>query len=193
MNNITRGLVAICFSVASLALTPTSQSSTPPKSGENCSRSGMTANFQGKKYTCIKLGSKLYWDNGQKITSSQNKVKLTFRKDLSYCLPTFASGRVQCSIWAIYEYNGSVPLNVSGDAYLLADGKVYKALTPQYGGEFDYFDYIFSPGVRMQGGSSFDLPVGALIQQYFIGNSYKWRTATLSYPVNLYAMEDGLK
>lgn len=37
---------------------------TPPKSGSVCPKSGITQNFQGKKFTCIKSGKKLVWDKG---------------------------------------------------------------------------------------------------------------------------------
>ena len=35
-------------------------------SGLKCSRSGMKQVYKGKTYTCIKLGKKLYWNNGVK-------------------------------------------------------------------------------------------------------------------------------
>jgi len=50
-------------------LTP-SISATPPKAGAICSKSGMTKNYQGKKYTCIKSGKKLVWNKGEVIKNS---------------------------------------------------------------------------------------------------------------------------
>ncbi|MFM9141742.1 MAG: hypothetical protein ACKOOK_02635, partial [Actinomycetota bacterium] len=47
----------------------------PPKSGALCSKSGLTQNYQGKKFTCIKSGKKLVWDKGTPLpTSSKSPV-----------------------------------------------------------------------------------------------------------------------
>ena len=45
-------------------------SSTPPKSGSACSKQGVTKNYQGKKYTCIKSGKKLVWNKGVVIKTA---------------------------------------------------------------------------------------------------------------------------
>jgi hypothetical protein len=45
-------------------------SSTPPKYGSACSKQGVTKNFQGKKYTCIKSGKKLVWNKGVVIKTA---------------------------------------------------------------------------------------------------------------------------
>lgn len=39
-------------------------SATPPKSGSTCAKTGLTQNYKGKKYTCVKSGKKLLWDSG---------------------------------------------------------------------------------------------------------------------------------
>jgi SOS response regulatory protein OraA/RecX len=46
------------------------------KAGTACPKAGKTATANGRIYTCIKLGSKLYWNNGTlaKSTPSKNKV-----------------------------------------------------------------------------------------------------------------------
>ena len=44
-------------------LTP-SISATPLKAGAICSKAGITKNYNGKKYTCIKSGKKLVWNKG---------------------------------------------------------------------------------------------------------------------------------
>ena len=38
-------------------------------SGSKCSKAGAKQTYKGKVYTCIKLGSKLYWNNGVKIAT----------------------------------------------------------------------------------------------------------------------------
>jgi hypothetical protein len=46
------------------------------KAGSACTKAGKTSTSNGRIYTCIKLGSKLYWNNGKlvKSTSSTNKT-----------------------------------------------------------------------------------------------------------------------
>ena len=41
--------------------------------GTKCSKSGLTKTLSGKKYTCIKLGKSLYWNNGVKVNVSPTK------------------------------------------------------------------------------------------------------------------------
>jgi hypothetical protein len=41
--------------------------------GTKCSKSGLTKTVSGKKYTCIKLGKSLYWNNGVKVNVSPTK------------------------------------------------------------------------------------------------------------------------
>lgn len=48
------------FSLVNAAITP--------KPGANCSRLGQSANYQGKKFICIKSGKKLIWDKGSQIS-----------------------------------------------------------------------------------------------------------------------------
>jgi len=40
--------------------------------GTICAKQGMTQLFGGKKYSCIKLGKKLYWNNGTVVVKSMN-------------------------------------------------------------------------------------------------------------------------
>lgn len=42
-------------------------SATAPKPGSMCSKSGNTQTSNGKRYTCIKSGKKLVWNNGVKV------------------------------------------------------------------------------------------------------------------------------
>ena len=48
--------------------------------GESCEKAGLRSNINGKTFTCIKLGEKLYWDNGKtnnKNNSSSSKIGTT--------------------------------------------------------------------------------------------------------------------
>ncbi len=50
-----------------------SQSFAADIAGTNCSKSGLTKTVSGKKYTCIKLGKSLYWNNGVKVGATPSK------------------------------------------------------------------------------------------------------------------------
>ena len=58
---LTLSLVVSALPIANAAVTP----------GSKCSKAGVKQTYKGRIYTCIKLGSKLYWNNGviqKKIT-----------------------------------------------------------------------------------------------------------------------------
>ena len=38
--------------------------------GTKCSKAGLKQTYKGKIYTCVKLGAKLYWNNGTKVKTS---------------------------------------------------------------------------------------------------------------------------
>lgn len=61
-------------SLALIALTfPTiNATAANPKAGAKCSPVGLTKDFKGLKFTCKKSGSKLIWDKGVKIASSNS-------------------------------------------------------------------------------------------------------------------------
>jgi hypothetical protein len=40
--------------------------------GATCKKVGQVQTYKGKKFTCIKMGKKLFWDNGIKLTSKSN-------------------------------------------------------------------------------------------------------------------------
>lgn len=46
---------------------PSSNAAVTP--GAKCSKAGMKQTYKGKVYTCIKLGKKLYWNNGTKVVT----------------------------------------------------------------------------------------------------------------------------
>ena len=55
----------LCLSL--LASTSPSISAIPPKAGAVCAKAGLSQNYLGKKYTCIKSGKKIVWDAGVPI------------------------------------------------------------------------------------------------------------------------------
>ena len=58
-----RGRMTILLAI-SLALSSAPVSNAVVTPGSKCSKSGVKQTYKGKIYTCIKLGSKLYWNNG---------------------------------------------------------------------------------------------------------------------------------
>jgi len=46
-----------------------------PKAGQKCSKAGITQTLSGKKFTCIKSGSKLVWNKGVTVTKPAASIK----------------------------------------------------------------------------------------------------------------------
>lgn len=70
--------------VALLALSviaPLAHSAVTP--GTKCTKAGMKQTYKGKVHTCIALGSKLYWNNGEKVlgSSATDSKSPTSKKD----------------------------------------------------------------------------------------------------------------
>ena len=57
-------LTVSVMSIASASVTPRTK----------CSKVGAKQTFKGKTYTCIKLGSKLYWNNGKRIVPPKTQA-----------------------------------------------------------------------------------------------------------------------
>ena len=55
--------VLLLFLLLLAPITPTIPA-TPPKAGAICSKAGITKNYNGKKFTCVKSGKKLIWNKG---------------------------------------------------------------------------------------------------------------------------------
>lgn len=62
--------------IAFLLLTPLAPtfSATPPKAGAICAKVGITKINNGKKYTCVKIGKKIIWNNGVIIKISPSEL-----------------------------------------------------------------------------------------------------------------------
>lgn len=56
-----RKLVVLFLAISLLGITP---AQAVVKAGTKCTKAGMTSTLSGKKYTCIKSGSKLVWSKG---------------------------------------------------------------------------------------------------------------------------------
>ena len=63
-----KGLLAIAVVLLLSLLTPL-QAATP-KAGSKCTKAGATATAGGKKFTCVKSGTKLVWNKGVAIKAA---------------------------------------------------------------------------------------------------------------------------
>lgn len=69
-------LIFLLFVIIQLALLPIAHGSkiTP---GTSCKKAGATQVYKGKTYTCIKLGKKLYWNNGVKVNKYPKSLSVS--------------------------------------------------------------------------------------------------------------------
>ena len=71
--NVRRLLIPILLALSLIvSAVPSSSASVTP--GSKCSKAGAKQTFKGKVFTCIKLGSKLYWNNGVIAVKTDAKV-----------------------------------------------------------------------------------------------------------------------
>ena len=71
-----RVLVGVLTSALLLVVYP-SVSNAAVTSGSKCLKAGIKQVYKGKTYTCIKLGKKLYWNNGVRISAPVPTVTVT--------------------------------------------------------------------------------------------------------------------
>jgi len=83
-------LILLLVTVLTLSLPSAHAAKVTP--GSSCKSAGQKATYKGKSYTCIKLGKKLYWDNG--VPSKKTSTSL---------LDTPASCNVAVPFWRIEE------------------------------------------------------------------------------------------
>lgn len=65
---------ALFFSVILLTALSISSTSAAIKAGSVCKKAGATSTTSGKKYTCVKSGKKLVWNNGVMIKQASSVV-----------------------------------------------------------------------------------------------------------------------
>lgn len=102
-----------------ISLLPAS-AATPPKAGSICSKQGITKTYQGKKYTCIKSGTKLVWNKGvvvektiptQTSKPSPTPIPVATQNVLAYENPSETSDNIESC--RIKEVNINGPRNGS--------------------------------------------------------------------------------
>jgi hypothetical protein len=57
------------------------------KAGAVCPKAGKTSTENGRIYTCIKLGSKLYWNNGTLVSPSSSTKQPTATPQETFIMP----------------------------------------------------------------------------------------------------------
>ena len=81
---------ALLLSILLLTALPISTSSAAIKAGSKCAKAGATSTSSGKKYTCIKSGKKLIWNNGVMIKQASSVVA-------GVCPPPSAADKTEIS------------------------------------------------------------------------------------------------
>ncbi len=62
----------------------------PPKAGALCSKQGITKDYKGKTYRCIKSGKKIVWSKGTKTKSTSEASAPTHHQPHHQLLPALA-------------------------------------------------------------------------------------------------------
>lgn len=65
------------------------------KAGEICPKAGKTSTENGRIYTCIKLGSKLYWNNGTPVSPSSSTKQPTATAQETFIMPKVVGMNLQ--------------------------------------------------------------------------------------------------
>ena len=67
-------VIAVFAIILSISL-PSALFGANPKAGTKCIKAGLTLNYQGKKFTCIKSGKNLIWNKGISISTTTHTSK----------------------------------------------------------------------------------------------------------------------
>ena len=137
--------------------------------GTSCKSAGQKATYKGKSYTCIKLGKKLYWDNGVP-TKKPNTSPLDMPASCNVVVPTWS---MEISdLWLDYRdvwfsamlVNASIKymatdINVYVEYYdnfgifkkdKISVPKLFPGQTLEFGGGADFFEGKFPTDVRLR-------------------------------------------
>lgn len=95
-----RLLAGVLTSMLLLVVYP-SVSNAAVTSGSKCLKAGIKQVYKGKTYTCIKLGKKLYWNNGVRISAPAPTVTETAASS-----PTATKSLLPSTIKATIKFSG---------------------------------------------------------------------------------------
>jgi hypothetical protein len=94
--------------------------------GEKCQKAGVQKLYKNKIYTCIKLGSKLYWNNGEKFKTDKNLPKpLPIPAPLPTPAPTVSQLKMREAENIVAKWttiNDKIALQITWDAPGTANG-----------------------------------------------------------------------
>ena len=101
-----------------VSVMPSASASVTP--GTKCSKVGAKQTFKGKTYTCIKLGSKLYWNNGVSVDKTEATppgvpatCKLLEEKSTSLISGVSKKGELEGLILYTGKLQNSSPVNMA--------------------------------------------------------------------------------
>jgi len=69
--------LVVVFLIAFLSINSLASAEAAVQAGTACPKAGKTSTANGRIYTCIKLGSKLYWNNGTAVKPSSTSKQPT--------------------------------------------------------------------------------------------------------------------
>ena len=108
---------------------------TPPKSGLTCSKIGQSKVYGGKKFTCVKVGSKLVWNKGVLVTTQSAKPTSSPKSSSSPIpSPSLTSPNQNSSASPVNPSSSKEPIPLESDQIAgvenckLPDGRANKTL-----------------------------------------------------------------
>jgi len=103
------------------------------KPGSTCKKLNSTSEVGGYRYTCVKFGTKLVWNKGEKLNSTSKTVEPAKEIDYSSCMEERAY-----SMWKLASFEYSNVAKDFGQAY---SARIDKGITnPKFG--FDDLTFI---------------------------------------------------
>lgn len=177
-------LLALSLIVSAL---PTANAVVTP--GSKCSKAGVKQNYKSKIYTCIKLGKKLYWDNGITFSTkpSASPEKLVCSASTAGTLDP-ANKRERCVMVDDYGDNGQ-------GGFTKVFGFTQEGIIPewtlcrndtQYWSNQTWYDGKWKCGYFADGGSKWGWHTStsqfpsAIKQNYVVGNSTSQQSTSAS-------------
>ncbi len=124
-----------CLASVVLVLVPVqgSQAANAPKAGETCPKDRMTQTAGNKKYTCIKLGTKLYWNNGVLVKKQSNSPISALLKIPATCTVLFPEWTLMRSREGSGEVSYSAMILNSSVSFSAVNIMVYIDWYDEYG------------------------------------------------------------
>jgi|688.fasta_scaffold190924_2 hypothetical protein len=125
--NVKRLLIPILLALSLIVCAvPSSSASVTP--GSKCSKAGAKKTFKGKVFTCIKLGSKLYWNNGVIAVKADTKVptvpancNLLDQKSVSIISQVDKKGQLSGLVLYTGKLQNLSPVNMATDVIVYFD------------------------------------------------------------------------